>query len=325
MKDPQTGTKSSWMRNVPDDIRLSMINIPGTHESLALLRRHPDLVNQMRAIDMGAGDGIENPRCQVRPPLLQLQAGLRILDCRFNIFNQPEPDVKCLYAWHGDGIIQAPQGHSCAAMLQAAALFLAENARETLIISIGDDPGDNNDSRKEQIVKAFQNDSRHYPNNLFYYPGQNGHPKHLNEIRLGDVRGRIILIHKNSFPTNDWVSRDTFFSSSVQGSERLLTNDHHRDWATQMTGEIEKNYKKSANPDFIIRVELPFGDNPTSPWETADGLKTDLFRLWTSDRLGRGLGWRLGIVMFDFYELFPGLIWNIIRSNKGCGDLMPDI
>jgi hypothetical protein len=305
LRDAQIDKTSEWMSHVPDDTFMSQLSIPGTHESLAL--RPKDLI--VRDID--------NPRCQSRSPYQQLQGGIRILDCRFDIFDQPDPDLDCLYAYHGDaGVTGAQQGYSCGAMLQSVRLFLTQNPDETVIVSIGDDPGKTSTDRQTRLT-----------------------PKHLNEYKLGDFRGRIVLVHKNSFTENWTASRDHFLTSSYDAARNLPPNEgkthvldnvtYTKMWLRDIASGLSNDanlFKKSGfevraenhawrakadtDKDAIYRVDWNYGELPVSPLQSASYL--DTVAASTYARVGSG---RMGIVNLDFFEKFERAIWTIIQMN----------
>jgi hypothetical protein len=332
LRDAQIDKTSAWMSHVPDDTFMSQLSIPGTHESLAL--RPKDLL----VLD------IENPRCQSRSPYQQLQGGIRILDCRFDIFDQPDPDPDCLYAYHGEaGVRGAQQGYSCGAMLQSVRLFLMQNPDEIVIVSIGDDPGVASPDRRTRITNVFDSDFRNFVSELFWQPGTRLTRKHLNEYKLGDLRGRIVLVHKNSFTENWTASRDAFLSSSYdegkvlaqdEGKTHILDNVTYTKWwlrdiASGLSNDANV-FKKSGfdvkaenhawrakadtDKDAVYRVDWNYGELPVSPLQSASYL--DTLAASTYARMGSG---RMGIVNLDFFEKFELAIWTIIQMNPRKG------
>jgi 1-phosphatidylinositol phosphodiesterase len=295
------------MSHVPDNTFLSQLSIPGTHESLALRQKSLGPIN------------VDNPRCQTRSPYQQLQGGIRILDCRFDIFDQPDPDQDCLYAYHGDNrTLGAQQGYSCGAMLQSVRLFLMQNPNETVIVSIGDDPGANNESvdkRAERITRVFENDFRNFVSELFWQPGTRLTRETLDQYRLGDVRGRIILVHKNSFTKGWTANRSDFLKSSQDDNTHVLDNySDHAIFLAKVSDHVSAA-KKDANRDAVYRTDWNYGDLldfGTSPFDTAESVQPTAEDIYT--KVGKG---RVGIVNFDFYEKFEKSVWAIIQSNIG--------
>lgn len=83
--DPRPKTKgtASWMSLVPDETRITMLNLVATHESLALHGVDRERADSSNYGGMnGTGGYLDNPRCQNRSPYEQLVDGVRYLDCR---------------------------------------------------------------------------------------------------------------------------------------------------------------------------------------------------------------------------------------------------
>lgn len=59
-------------------------------------------------------------------------------------------------------------------------------------------------------------------------------------------------------------------------------------------------------------------------WATADASDNRIEQVLNQKSLGLGTNekWtRVGVVSFDFYEIIPDVIFDIVRSNRGCGGL----
>lgn len=57
------------------------------------------------------------------------------------------------------------------------------------------------------------------------------------------------------------------------------------------------------------------------PIDAQQGMSGDIDRLLSSDNIGRDGQYRIGSITLDFYENNIDALQNIIRSNKGCGNL----
>jgi hypothetical protein len=224
-------------------------------------------------------------------------------------------------------------------MLQSVRLFLTQNPDETVIVSIGDDPGKTSTDRQTRITNAFDNDFRNFVSELFWQPSTRLTPKHLNEYKLGDFRGRIVLVHKNSFTENWTASRDHFLTSSYDAARNLPPNEgkthvldnvtYTKMWLRDIASGLSNDanlFKKSGfevraenhtwrakadtDKDAIYRVDWNYGELPVSPLQSASYL--DTVAASTYARVGSG---RMGIVNLDFFEKFERAIWTIIQMN----------
>ena len=161
--DSRSNAFSGWMRNVPDDTRLSMMNIPGTHQSLAL-----------QSVPLS-----DNPRYQTRPPYEQLCEGIRYLDLRFDRWmgwdEQPN-----LFARHGI----ANMGFSLAAVLQSLKIFLQRFPSETVFISASNETG------TDGFRESWQNDYKFFKD-IFFTNGSDQRPR-MADLTIGQVRGKVV-------------------------------------------------------------------------------------------------------------------------------------
>jgi hypothetical protein len=332
---------ADWMSHVPDRYQLNWLNIPGTHESLALHRdecevqdNYQDVIRDLedpRRDPVGLGltrRKWASPWCQSRPPYMQLLAGVRVLDCRFDIH------YGNLTAFHGGlhfGIVfGANMGYSFGAVLQSVLVFLEQHHGETVILSICDDPGETSSQRKNAVYEAMMKDLRVVPGDKLYLPS-----KRINELTLAQdapgapsVRGRIILVHKNSLydgPGAYTRSRDDFWLGADSSKNFVEDNSGSTDaWngfpkrATKQLTDAVVNH----DPQAVYRTDWNFGNLPTAPVETAIAVMKYFGDMYRHDVCGEdGNKDKFGIVNFDFYEVYPDTMWTIITSNKDCGGL----
>src|SRR5262249_24507843 len=176
-----------WMKWVPDDTRLSVLSLPGTHDTMAL----------------NGGDLIETQDLSLYD---QLRSGLRYFDIRFRMKDDKFAIVHGIsdqYAEFDD-------------VLRACNIFLSQHPTETIILradttGVPDTVGCciqynpvNCTLTKEQI---FLN--KYYTNETlgayFWKPGVDylGNYHELSP-RLGDVRGKIVLIQPWSSDSGNW-------------------------------------------------------------------------------------------------------------------------
>lgn len=180
---------ATWMSNIPDDTKLSHMSLPGTHQSLAL----------HGALSQGGNSHgrnlliSDNPRCQNRSPYEQLVDGIRVLDLRFDRWidhNSGEKD--CLFARHGNalgGLAGINEGYSLLAVLHTLKDFLLRYSRETVIVNL------DRETNTDGFFKAFDNDfSVFFRNSKFIWYHSNSAVPDMSTLKLGDVRGRAIIV-----------------------------------------------------------------------------------------------------------------------------------
>ena len=149
---------TDWMSRISDEVRLSSLTIPGTHNSAAL--REPL-----------AGTA----RCQSLTLSEQLAAGVRFFDLRC-CHQQDE-----FHIYHGP----ISQNLSFEAVLQTMRPFLRKHPRESLIVSI----------KQEHRP---QGNSRSFSQTLQAYIDQEPQAWYREAAipRLGDVRGKMVLLSR---------------------------------------------------------------------------------------------------------------------------------
>jgi len=169
-----------WMKNIPDETPLSMISIPGTHDSAARFTTAP------------------TPRifcCQDMSVKNQLLSGARFLDIRLilshNKFKAVHFFIRCRKEKElSSGTLLFDD------TLCDTAEFLKENPTETVIVSIKMDFGVN----VKDFYKSFR--SRYIDSQKDLWHTENKIPK------LGAVRGKIVLMRRCMLGTNDLSSVD---------------------------------------------------------------------------------------------------------------------
>jgi 1-phosphatidylinositol phosphodiesterase len=174
-------THTRWMTALPDDIPISELSIPGTHNSAAINMIGPTLW-----------------ACQCHSITEQLNRGIRLLDIRL----KPKPrtrstdqtDALTLHpndvefkTCHGRlGLFGANEFQSFDEVMEECIQFLKENPGETIIMIIKiDDWRRTRPARHPQILRQLQEALNHLP--LLTVP-------HLPT--LGECRGRLYLINR---------------------------------------------------------------------------------------------------------------------------------
>ena len=190
---------TQWMKHVPDDKKLNMLNFPGTHQSIAC-----QIVF-----------GVKNPECQERSPCEQLMDGICYTDLRFAVWTvarDTTPTSTCLFAKHG----VAPQGYTWLAFLLSVGVFLRRFPTETIMVAVNlaDDVG------KANFWTDFSVWWDHNQDLLYTYaqePLQEGNPrryahKSRGDVSLGEVRGKLILLV--STDTIDGIHKGKIYATS---------------------------------------------------------------------------------------------------------------
>ncbi|USP74393.1 1-phosphatidylinositol phosphodiesterase [Curvularia clavata] len=165
---------SSWMAALPDNLPLSAISIPGTHNSHTHYRALPSV------------------RCQVHDIKTQLENGIRFLDIRVQPTHATDLSKKDLYLVHGAFPISLSGPKYLEPILQTCYDFLSTNPSETVLISLKrEGVGSATDEHLAQLLE------KHYitPNPSLWYT-QNSIPY------LHSVRGKLVLIRRYTTSTS---------------------------------------------------------------------------------------------------------------------------
>ena len=156
----------AWMSALSDDVRLSAISIPGTHESLSRFW----------------GPLIETQELTLSQ---QLTAGIRVFDLRLRHVNNG------LFIYHGDYYQHASFDQVLTDMNE----FLASNPSETILVRLSEHGITNGDNTVEWIDSWNYYEanfgSRFWNNGLV--DGDPDAPSEKNPT-LGEVRGKIVIM-----------------------------------------------------------------------------------------------------------------------------------
>lgn len=158
---------NAWMRELNDNIQLSSLSIPGTHNSPTCHHAAPSV------------------RCQAVGPRAQLDNGVRFFDIRVQPEYPQDPAKDELVLVHSVFPISVTGDKYFKDLLKEVTEFLDKNPSETLIMSIKrEGPGEHTDQQLSRILYD------HYagPKSRFYTS-----PKIPT---LGEARGKIVLIRR---------------------------------------------------------------------------------------------------------------------------------
>ena len=189
---------ADWMSRISDEMRLSSLTIPGTHNSAAL--REPL-----------AGTA----KCQSLTLSEQLAAGVRFFDLRC-CHQQDE-----FHIYHGP----ISQNLSFEAVLQTMRSFLRKHPRESLIVSI----------KQEHRP---QGNSRSFSETLQAYIEQQPQAWYREAAipRLGDVRGKMVLLSRfqaagpMGIPATDWGHDGRHEGTTLFVQDRFEIPDAETKW-----------------------------------------------------------------------------------------------
>ena len=171
-------TSASWMQKIQDEVQISALSIPGTHNSPTHHRALPSV------------------RCQVASVPEQLKHGVRFLDIRVQPETPQDPSKDGLILVHGVFPISLTGIRHFRRVVDDVLTFLSDNPTETVIMSVKrEGPGNATDAQLSRIMRD------HYagdPNRWFTAP---------RIPTLGEVRGKIVLIRRFALEDslkNEW-------------------------------------------------------------------------------------------------------------------------
>jgi len=147
--------KLDWMKNIPDETKLSKMTIPGTHDSCSLF-------------------GICCARTQTWSLVEQMRAGLRYFDIRLRRINDT------LRAYHGF----VDQKETFDHILVYAFDFLEKNPSETIIMEIISEYDPENS--KKSFKDLYEEYTQSYQDKIVSYQNK--------DITLGEIRGKLFVI-----------------------------------------------------------------------------------------------------------------------------------
>jgi len=175
-------TLTDWMAQLPDDLLISELSIPGTHESHGF---HGPGIVPWCAI------------CQRTPLHMQLKAGIRALDIRLRHYS----DLLRTYHAHvqqysnfGEGCWTSLCG--CGGVLFACVEFLEDHPGETILLRVKANCGSNFlgsydcDGNSLSFSEAVEGALATYPDHVYEWPVDDcGYMP-----TLGEVRGKIVIL-----------------------------------------------------------------------------------------------------------------------------------
>ena len=158
---------ASWMQSIPNDILLSALSIPGTHNSPTYHRALPSV------------------RCQVNTVREQLVHGVRFLDIRVQPESPLDSSKETLNLVHGVFPISLTGPKRFRAIVNEVLSFLDKNPLEAIIMSVKrEGPGNATDAQLSRILRD------HYAGDVEKWFTAPRIPM------LGEARGKIVLVRR---------------------------------------------------------------------------------------------------------------------------------
>ena len=199
-----------WMKDIPDETALKDINIPGSHDTMALY-----------SIGNLAG------QCQSLTLEEQLNVGIRFLDIRL------KNDHDSLKAVHGF----VDERDTFSDIVRDSEDFLINNPSETIIMSIKEEANASNSKLSfEEVLKKHITDKWVVGNTI---------PE-----KLGDVRGKIVLFSRYPNPTIGINAYDGWLESCsfTMANNDIYVQDYYKvNDLNKKKEEIEKCFSEDGH------------------------------------------------------------------------------
>lgn len=310
---------TSWMHRIPDDAALTMLSIPGTHDSASI----DGPVGLAKTQDRGLAD--------------QLVAGIRFFDIRF----AHAQDKLCVH--HGVVCMEK----SYAEVLAVCADFLSEQPSETILLAVSNEDrtdsalgkfapsrvlcklssiGDNAPSGEN--TRSFEDTFRaltweHLKDAPLFYnftaaaPGSDSppaHPAFTSKTTLGDVRGKIVLLRR--FEGGQDIGFDASYWPENERFRNAAAPFYDVEDRFQSPGEDEKF-------EFVVAhlKDARCGDpgDLYITFSSAVALTAHGYAKAINPRLNAYLAGlpqgRVGIVAMDYFDQPRELASNVIKMN----------
>ena len=207
----------NWMKDIPDDTKLSEMTIPGTHDSMSLF-------------------GICCARTQTWTLVEQMKAGLRFFDIRLRRINNT------LRAYHGF----VDQKETFDSILVYAFDFLEKNPSETIMFEIISEYDAKN--CEKSFVELYEEYTQSYKDKIKSYEHR--------DITMGEIRGKLFVVKvfegstsriPNFFIQNEWSVN---FRCYMNNKKRKIKENFHRAISIR-NNQIFLNYL-SASSDYAM-------------------------------------------------------------------------
>ncbi|KAH8714540.1 phospholipase C [Ilyonectria robusta] len=291
--DADLGYHPRWMQDIPDEVLLSSLSIPGTHDTMSYSIPSDFL------------------RCQNLDLSTQLNSGIRYFDIRARLRDNE------LHIYHA----HIPTGFSFASVLTTMFEFLTTNPSETIIMRLKEEGGPMGRSNTVKFVDAFNHHRHADPRTAA------GAAKHFfNYVQdaplpmLGDLRSKIFIIQQ--FPDEHGLHGLKWRSKQMVLQDYWITPSlfHLADKWSVMRDAIElaaaaehdNSVLYLAHASTAVGV-LPIDAAAGTANRTITGMN-DMTGQWIEHLENIPEATRTGIVVFDF----PGrrLVESVLRWNE---------
>ena len=298
-----------WMSKLNSQLSVSKITIPGTHETGA------------------TSLGLLGAKCQTLSITAQLNAGIRFLDIR------GREELNVLFLWHG----WTKQPGFVVGAIEECKNFLHEHCNETILMSVKVETDLGPNLKFPKLFKETCMDKlKSRDGSDLFYIGE-------NIPKLGDVRGKIVLLRRFDFKEDskinlvhpwgidlvDWDDNKTeagVGTKDSSGKRRCIVQDYYdlrteneSDFINKKFDAIKALLDKAGNAhksdetmfiNFCSASRVPKISPIPEPEKFAEHVNPKLSEYLT--RSPRGM---YGCVLMDFPENTPQLIHQLIASN----------
>lgn len=320
---------SNWQSLLPDDTRLVDVSIPGTHDTMTY-DMEPKSLDQAAREQAGKAAGIGTSA------LLDLFGALRLTDSKLgkngaeplaktqnlDLRGQLESGARCvdirvdskLGCHHGVFICK----NDFQTALYTTYDFLNENPSEFVVFRLGDEMID------ESVVDKFKTFLKSVSIKLFTLkPDKKGETKKISDIKIGDLRGRIIFVYGGEF--EDYVKnygfkfskdekctymqvQDDYNGPSLKRKYKLITELITGRDRNKLTLNHVSAAAKSDTKSYIVAATTEIA---TPAWY-AERLNPMVENYLLNENFKQP---DLGIVIYDF--IGTDLSWAVIKHNFG--------
>ncbi len=221
----------NWMRQLPDTMDISQINIPGTHDSCAFKVQFPVV-----------------SKCQNITISKQLNSGIRFLDIRVEK--------------HGEKLKLVHDIADCKKLentkeklyledvIKDCKRFLSENPTETILLSYKRDDGANQEETFDVFYENYlKNDAVWYTENRI--------------PNLNEVRGKIVLLNRDNIDKNN--KKYTDFNTGINLSTWVYQKEN-----VEKIYEVSEILNHDGTPtEKTFTVQDLYGLTPQKKWSFA--------------------------------------------------------
>ncbi|KAL2889869.1 1-phosphatidylinositol phosphodiesterase [Ceratocystis lukuohia] len=283
-----------WMSTVRDDVLLSQLSIPGTHNSMTNNIGKPELQSQRVPIDT------------------QLLSGIRYFDISGRIVND---DLKVYHR-------NTPTGYNFGQVFGSIFGFLDANPREVVILRIKKEHLGDRTSSFSQVLKNYFAPGTALGNaaaSRLYYPGAD-----VSKIpTLGQLRGRLVILQ-------DFKKKKQFGYFGIPWSSSTISSYSFRPSPGNILKGLRWGFTKcsiwnagrsNTKKLFVTHTTVSIGARPIDIAAGGSNVNDVGMNRYLGEYIYRGNAGRIGVIAMDF----PGayLITQILSLNTRFGALQP--